>query len=550
MQKSRQWFWLLLLPLGFVVGAFFSKRPAEGIQAEHVKYAQEMLGLEFSKAEIDSMLDGLRLQKQQYERNRRQSLDNSLMPALLFNPLPKGFVPNTQQKKLQWGKIEKVSLPQNKEDLAFYSVRQLAALLQSRQITSLELTQFFLERLKKHNPDLYCVITFTEELALAQAREADKQIAAGRYKGLLHGIPYAVKDLLATKKYKTTWGSVPFKEQYIDTDASVVRQLEAAGAVLVAKLSLGELAWGDVWFGGTTRNPWNLQQGSSGSSAGSASAVAAGLVPFAIGSETLGSIVSPSTVCGITGLRPTYGRVSRHGAMALSWTMDKLGPICRNAEDCAIVLSVISAPDPQDPTLIAAAFNYDAAKPLKSIKVGYLKKVFEGNYPFKEQDAATLAQLKALGIELIPVELPTLPDISFILWAEAATAFDELTLQNRDEQLVRQVKQAWPNYFRMARFVPAVEYIKANRLRSQLIEDTHKALKDIDVLVAPIWVGSTLTLTNLTGHPCVVVPNGLSKEQNSSITFVGQLFGEAEMLLVAKAYQEASKIHLQRPAGF
>ncbi|MEY4541189.1 MAG: hypothetical protein RLZZ306_2946, partial [Bacteroidota bacterium] len=439
----------------------------------------------------------------------------------------------------------------DKNDLAFYNVRQLAELIKTKKISSVELTKFYLERLKKYDPQLQCVVTLTEDLALKQATQADAEIALGKYRGLLHGIPYGAKDLLAKKGYKTTWGSVPFKDQVLDYDAVVVERLEKAGAVLCAKLTLGELAWGDVWFGGTTKNPWNLKRGSSGSSAGSASSVAAGLLPFAIGSETLGSIVSPSSECGDTGLRPTFGRVPRTGAMALSWSMDKLGPICRTVEDCAIVFNAIYGKDGKDLTVMDAPFQFDGTKKdLKGIKIGYLKADFEGKYGSKTTDSLTLITMKKLGAELIPMELPNLPsnDISFLLTVEGAAAFDDITRSGKDDMMVRQIKNAWPNAFRAARFVPAVEYIQANRHRSLLIQDFHQKLGGIDVYLSPALSGRNLTMTNLTGHPCVVLPNGFRKEgRPTSITFMGKLFGEGKLLQVAKIYQEATDFHLKHP---
>ena len=396
-----------------------------------------------------------------------------------------------------------------------------------------------------------CVVTLTEDLAIQQATRADAEIKAGKYRGLLHGVPYGAKDLLAKKGYKTTWGSVPYKDQVLDYDAVVVERLEKAGAVLCAKMTLGELAWGDVWFGGMTKNPWDLKRGSSGSSAGSASAVSAGLLPFAIGSETLGSIVSPSSECGDTGLRPTFGRVPRTGAMALSWSMDKLGPICRTVEDCAIVFNQIYGKDGKDLTVMDAPFVFDGTKKdLKGIKIGYLKNDFEGKYANKTSDSLTLVMMKRLGADLIPLELPNLPsnDISFLLSVEGAAAFDDLTRSNRDDLMVRQIKNAWGNVFRAARFVPAVEYIQANRHRTLLIQDFHTKLKDLDVYLSPAFASKNLTMTNLTGHPCVVLPNGFRKEgRPTSITFMGKLFGEGKLLQVAKIYQDATDFHLKHP---
>ncbi|MCB0559087.1 MAG: amidase, partial [Phaeodactylibacter sp.] len=475
---------------------------------------------------------------------------NELAPALQFNPLPQGFKVNTQQEALYFDIPKDISLPDNLEDLAFYSVTQLAALIKSRQISSVELAEFFLQRLEKHDPTLHCVITLTKERALAQARQMDEELARGQYRGPLHGIPFGAKDLLATQDYKTTWGAMPYQEQMLAQDAAVIEKLEAAGAVLIAKLTLGALAWGDVWYGGKTRNPWDPEQGSSGSSAGSASAVSAGLAPFAIGTETWGSIVSPATVCGVTGLRPTFGRVSRYGAMALSWSMDKIGPICRTAEDCAIVFEAIRGKDERDATTLAAAFNYNQKLDPRKLRVGYLKSDFEGDYRFKKQDSLVLAKLRKMGINPIAIELPQVPDIGFVLSAEAAAAFDELTRSGKDDLLVRQIRNAWPNVFRQSRFIPAVEYIQANRLRSRLIEETHQALREFDVFLSPSWAGDNLLRTNLTGHPCIVLPTGFIDGLPTSITFCGQLFGEAEVLKLAALYQANTDFHRQHPEGF
>jgi Asp-tRNA(Asn)/Glu-tRNA(Gln) amidotransferase A subunit family amidase len=381
----------------------------------------------------------------------------------------------------------------------------------------------------------------------------DKEIAAGKYRGLLHGIPFGIKDLFAAKGYKTTWGAVPFKDQVIDEDATVLLKLEEAGAVLAAKFTLGALAWGDVWFGGMTRNPWDTSSGSSGSSAGSASAVSAGLVPFAIGTETWGSIVSPSTVCGNTGLRPTYGRVSRTGAMALSWSMDKVGPICRTAEDLAIVFDAITGTDGIDQTLYSVPFNYTSETDYTQLRIGYLKTDFDKDYPFHKNDSITLAKLTQLGAELIPISLPELPinDLSIILSAEAAAAFDELTRSNRDDMMVRQIKNAWPNNFRSSRFIPAVEYINANRLRFILIQEMQKVMDEIDIYIAPSWEGDNLLMTNLTGHPCVVLPNGFTDEGTpTSISFIGRLFDEGRLIAFAKKYQDSEEFHIKHPEMF
>lgn len=525
----------------FVLGAFASPYLFEAISREDAATAASVAGIELTTSEIDSLLPTLNQYQETYGEIRQLDIPNELAPAMTFNPLPAGFeIPAGPDGVFI--DLPKTLLPSNRDDLAFYSVRQLAYLIKNRQITSLELTDFFLARLKKYDPQLHCVITLTETTARTQARQADAEIAAGNYKGILHGIPYGAKDLLATKAHKTTWGAKPYQDQVIDEDAVVIQKLEAAGAVLVAKLTLGALAWGDVWFGGMTRNPWKPTAGSSGSSAGSASAVAAGLVPFAIGTETLGSIVSPSTVCGTTGLRPTFGRVSRKGAMALSWSMDKIGPLTRSAEDALVVLDAIRGKDGQDIRYDAAMDYRSMDSKARTLRIGYLKNDFARDYPFKNQDSLTLAKLAELGYELVPLELPATPPIGFILEAEAAAAFDQLTLSNRDDELTRQVKNAWPNVFRAARFIPAVEYIQANRLRTRLIEDMETALADVDLYVHPSWASSSLRITNFTGHPCLVLPNGFQEDGTpTSITFTGKLFAEGKLVAVGQAYQDATQ---------
>ena len=523
------------------------------ISEDMVAEGEKIIGLEFTPSEIDSMLDELDADLGFYEDMRDMEIENSVSPALLFNPLPRGFVIDTTQSPIQWSPPTHTELPQNLEDFSFYSVRDLAALIRTRKVTSMQLTALALSRLKKYDSVLHCVITLTEDLALAQAARADSEIAAGIYRGMLHGIPYGAKDLLAVKGYKTTWGAIPYKDQVIDEDAYVVQKLEQAGAVLVAKLSMGALAWGDVWYADTTRNPWNPEEGSSGSSAGSAAAVSAGLVPFAIGAETWGSIVSPSTRCGVTGLRPTFGRVSRTGAMALSWSMDKIGPICRTVEDCAIVFDAIRGADGADQTVIDAAFDYVPDIDLRNVRIGYLKQDFERDTVYQEQNNAALERLRELGADLTEIQLPDLPvePLQIILSAESAAAFDDLTRSNRDDLMVRQVKDAWPNVFRASRFIPAVEYIQANRIRSLLIEEMARIMSDINVYVSPAFEGDNLLLTNLTGHPCVVLPDGFDKDGDpTSITFIGGLFDEATLLGVARRYQDATEFHLKHPPLF
>jgi len=539
-----------LLPILFFLTPFLFPQT---ITKENVENAEKVIGLEFTEAEVDSMQSLLDDQLDNYQNIGKVELKNSVPPAILFNPIPVGFEFPKEQKPIQYSDYSGTKLPGDINQLAFYSIGQLAELIRTKQITSVKLTKFFLERLKKYDPDLHCVITLTEERALKQAKLMDQEIASGKYRGKLHGIPFGAKDLLATKDYKTTWGATPYKDQMINEDATVIKKLEAAGAVLCAKLTLGALAWGDVWFGGKTRNPWDTTRGSSGSSAGSASSVSAGLLPFAIGTETWGSIVSPSTICGTTGLRPTYGRVSRTGAMALSWSMDKIGPICRTAEDLTIVFNVIKGSDGSDQTLYDVPFNYSPTIDYSKLKIGYLKSDFDKQYDFHLKDSVTLSKLKELGAELIPIELPSLPvnDLSIILSAEAGAAFDELTRSNRDDLLVRQIKDAWPNVFRASRFIPAVEYINANRIRFLLIQQMQGLMNMVDLYIAPSWEGDNLLLTNLTGNPCVVLPNGFSEDGTpTSITFIGRLFEEGRLISFAKKYQDATDFNKAHPKNF
>lgn len=525
-------------------------------QQDSVFQAMKLMGLDFTQSEVDSLRGGLEDYLRDYGLIRAQPLPNDLPNALVFVPPVNSSRIPLAQTVVNFSLPEKVKAPKQPADLAFYTVAELSVLLRERKVTSLELTTMYLQRLKQYGDTLQCVITLTEELALAQARRADEEIAAGHYRGPLHGVPYGVKDLLAVAGYKTTWGAVPYQQQELDYTATVVQKLEEAGAVLVAKLTLGALAWGDVWYGGVTKNPWNLAQGSSGSSAGSASATAAGLVPFAIGSETWGSIVSPSTRCGTTGLRPTFGRVSKHGAMALSWSMDKLGPICRNATDLAIVFQAIKGPDGKDLEVLSdPPFNYSYTEAsTKKLRVGYLKDLFEEAGHNSQNDSLTLNLLRTQGVELIPKKLPSeVPAgaLGLILSAEAAAAFDELTRSNQDDLLTRQIINSWPTVFRTARFIPAVEYIQANRLRYRLTGLVNEMMADIDVLLAPSFGGDQLLMTNLTGHPCVVMPNGsYAKGAPGSITLIGNHFDEAAILAFARYLQVITPYEEEHPPMF
>jgi Asp-tRNA(Asn)/Glu-tRNA(Gln) amidotransferase A subunit family amidase len=520
------------------------------LNPEDIAVAEALLGLDFTGKERQQLLDNFDEQRDHLQTVRSHHLENGVPTALIFDPrlpTPLDMPPIAPIDISDFGEVER---PANLEEVAFWPVTHLAQLVKTRQVKSVELTQMYLDRLHHFNQHLECVVTFTDDLALAQAQQADQEIANGRYRGPLHGIPWGAKDLLAVPGYTTTWGAAPFKSQVIDQKATVVQRLEEAGAVLVAKLTLGALAYGDIWFDGTTKNPWDLEEGSSGSSAGSAATVAAGLVGFAIGTETYGSIVSPSTRCGVTGLRPTFGRVSRYGAMALCWSMDKIGPMARSVEDCALIFNAIHGADGLDNHAISRHFNWNPDLAVNRLRIGYYKSAFEAERDNQANDDAVLTVLRDTGIDLIPVEMPEIDiqSLIIILMAEAAATFDELTRHNLDDQLVWQEDEAWPNTFRKARFIPAVEYINANRIRTQLMRDFAALMQDIDVFVTPSFGKDVLLATNLTGHPAVVMPNGFTEKGTpTSISFVGRLFEEDKVLAVAKAWQDATDFHQQHP---
>jgi Asp-tRNA(Asn)/Glu-tRNA(Gln) amidotransferase A subunit family amidase len=531
------------------------------VTREMVERAEKIAGLEFTDEQRDSIARGLTNNVRNYERLREVELPNAVPPAVQFDPVLPGMTLPAERRGLRYVPPADVTRPADLEAVAHWPVTHLAELVRTRQVMPSELTEMYLDRLQRYDPQLLAVVTLTADRARAQAARLDAELRAGNYRGPLHGIPWGAKDLLATRGYATTWGATPYRDQLLDYDATVVERLDNAGAILVAKLTMGALAQGDRWFGGMTRNPWHPDEGSSGSSAGPGAATAAGLVGFSIGTETLGSIVSPSTRNGVTGLRPTFGRVSRYGAMALSWSMDKIGPMCRSVEDCALVLNAIHGPDGRDPTVRDVPFNWDPQRPLSGLRIGYHRAAFEqtnADGQRNEFDHAALDALRALVGDLVPVDLPTqeypLSAIQgAILGVEAAAAFDELTRSGRDALVVPEPERStWPNTFRTARFVPAVEYINANRVRTLLMEATDRALRDVDVFIAP--AGSALLLTNLTGHPQVAVPAGFTQRGDRdvpvTITFIGRLYGEEPMLAVAKAWQDATSHHLRRPAAF
>lgn len=508
----------------------------EAVTPEMVQAAEWVAGITLTETERKSVAGSLTNTLRSVAALNKLEITNAVGPAIHFTAVP-GEAPSKEGRgKVAFDPKPLEPLQLKDDELAFATLAHLSWRIQAKQLSSVELTKLYLARLKKYDPALLCVISLTEELALKQAAEADKELAAGKYRGPLHGIPWAAKDLIAYPGYPTTWGAGHYKEQKFTEKATVAARLDDAGAVLACKTTLGSLAWGDIWFGGTTRNPWNIKQGSSGSSAGTASAVAAGLVGFGIGSETLGSIVSPSTRCGVTGLRPTFGRVSRSGCMALCWSLDKIGPMCRSAEDCALVLGAIHGFDGKDPTAQDRPFNWPWKGDLKELRVGFVEAGFGG---LSKDDRKVLEDL---GVKLVPITLPQETAgriVSMILDVESAAAFDDITRADVKEGI-----GLWGPTFRRGRFVTAVDYLKAQRARTLLMAEMAKVMEKVDLYAG----GNDLQITNLTGHPTVCLPNGFTKGGSpTALTFTGRLFGEAPLLAVAKAYQEATGHHLKRP---
>jgi Asp-tRNA(Asn)/Glu-tRNA(Gln) amidotransferase A subunit family amidase len=530
---------------------------------EVLKSGEQLIGLEFTDAEEEMMLRTVSRHLDSYETLRKLEVPLDTEPAVIFRPYlpgkrPPAAGPRANVLEMSRGRAKAlphaVSRPEI-ESLAFEPTTVLADLIKRREITSVDLTRMYLARLERHGDALKCVVTLTRDLALSQAARADADLAAGKYHSQLHGVPWGAKDLFATKGIRTTWGAKPYENQLIDVDATVVERLRDAGAVLVAKLSMGSLAQGGVWFGGSTKNPWNTERSSSGSSAGPAAATAAGLVGFSLGTETLGSIISPSSTCGVVGLRPTYGRVSRYGAMALSWTMDKIGPLCRTVEDCATVFNAIYGSDGRDETVVDAPFRWNPRVPLASLKIGYVKADFEGTPPAnvtseeaKQRFQARVAGMndalevfRKAGANLVPLDLPDFPvqSIRFILTAEAATAFDDLTRSKGVDQLTAQAPGDWPNTFRSARFLPAVEYIRAQRARTLLMRKYDHFMTGCDVFLSATG-GSSLVATNLTGHPALCLKAGFVDKMPWALMITGRLYDEATLLRVALAYEQAT----------
>ncbi|MGA8222805.1 MAG: amidase [Candidatus Acidiferrales bacterium] len=543
---------------GVLWGKLQEKEPA-AITKAMLRDAAAVAGLTFTDQQLDAMLVGVNKNLIHYEQLRKVHLDNSVAPPLYFNPVVSGMKIDRTKREFRASAPPRVARPRNLEDVAFWQVTQLAELIRTKQVSSVELTQMYLARIKRYNPKLLCVVTITEDLAMRQARDADSEIAAGRYRGPLHGIPWGVKDLAAVKHYPTTWGAAPFKNRIIDRDATVVTRLTDAGAVLVAKLTTGELALDDIWFGGQTKNPWDLSMGSQGSSAGPGSATAAGLVGFSVGTETGGSIIAPSTICGVTGFRPTFGRVSRYGIMTLSWSLDKTCPMCRSVEDCALVLNAIQGPDDRDLAVQDVPFNWDANADVSKLRVGYLKAAFSNTRQSPQvdaNDAAALAKFRSMGFNLIEVELPEHANMDFnmVMYGEANAALRD-PIETEPAELVRQDRVANQNSLRL---LPAADYLNANRVRALLMREMAQIMSEVDVYLVPFDYADYTpnpvatvnnSVTNLTGQPSVCVPHGFDEKGHpTSITFIGKLYGDAEMLSLARAYQNATDWHLKHPS--
>jgi Asp-tRNA(Asn)/Glu-tRNA(Gln) amidotransferase A subunit family amidase len=532
-----------LLPDALTIAA----QDAETVTVEMIEVAQKIAGVSFTREEqraIVTRINATRGYMAGFAALRAANLGNSTQPAIVFNPVPPGkALPNGPRFLNRREPV--VSRPATDEVLAFLPVTHLAKLVQTRQVTSTELTELYLSRLTKYDPTLHCVVSLTAELARAQAKQADAEIAAGAYRGPLHGLPFGLKDLFAVRGTKTTWGATPYKDQVIDTDATVYTRLREAGAVLVAKLSSGALALTAQWFGGVTRNPWNTQQDASGSSAGPGAATAAGLVGFSVGTDTGGSVIQPSARNGLTGMRPTFGRVSRYGAMALAWTQDTVGPMCRSAEDCAIVFNAIYGPDGKDNSVLDVPFGWDATADVTKLRVGYLRSAFS-DASARQNGEESLRVIRSLGVQVVPFDLPDvkIEAIDFIRYAETAAAFDDLTRSGRLHEVERGPEQSpRPAEIRSGRFIPAVEYIQANQYRMRVMEQMDAAMSELD-----LFIGANLLLTNRTGHPVISLPNGFFEGSPTALQMTGKLFGEPELLLLAHAFQSRTDHHLKHPA--
>ena len=539
-----------LMPEALTIAA----QDADIVTIDMLEAAQKIAGVSFTRAEQQAILTRLNATSGHmagFAALRTANLRDDVQPAIVFNPVPPGKVlPSGPRGLIR--RAPDVSRPSTDEALAFLPVTHLARLVATRQVKPSELTELYLSRLAKYDPMLHCVVSLTPELARAQAREADDEIAAGTYRGPLHGIPFGLKDLFAVRGTRTTWGASPWKDRVIDIDATVYTKLRAAGAIMVAKLSTGALAVGAQWFGGLTRNPWNTNQDAAGSSAGPGAATAAGLVAFSIGSDTGGSITGPAERNGVAGLRPTFGRISRYGGMTLAWTQDTVGPLCRSVEDCALVFDAIHGPDGKDNSLLDVPFGWDASADVRKLRVGYLRSAFAGQPGETARQLATrrnneeaLRVIRGMGVQVVPFELPDveIAAIDFIRWAETAAAFDEPTrsgtlrdVENGPEQSSR------PADIRAGRFIPAVEYIQANRYRMRVMEQMDAAMSDLD-----LFLGANNLLTNRLGHPILSVPNGFFEGSPTALQMTGKLFGEPELFLLAHAFQSKTDHHLKHP---
>ncbi len=544
-----------LLKYAFTVllfGLLTQLHAQDSLSKADIKSGGKLMDIQFTDQEIEMMLADLKDNIMDFKKMHSLLLNNNVGMSIAQRLTP----PAEKQEKIKWQYDKKILMPVNKNELAFYSLKQLGSLLRNKSITSVELTQFFIDRIKKYGDTLQCVVNLTESIAMEQAAKADEDFKKGIDKGPLQGIPYGLKDLFAVKSTKTTWGAQPYKEQRIEEDAYVYTRLKEAGAVLVAKFTLGALAMGDYWFGGRTKNPWNLNFGSSGSSAGSASATVAGLIPFAIGTETHGSIISPSSTCGATGLRPTFGSVSRSGAMTLSWSLDKVGPICRSAEDAATVFSFIHGTDGNDLSAVNRTFNLSNKRGVKDLKIAYAKNHFERLDTATSQEWGVIKALREQGITISPMILPDTDVYKFdliglVIGAEAAAAFDEFTRIGLDDQMTRQTRFDWPNYFRVSRLIPAVEYVNANRHRSILMQKMNEAMEPWDVIITPSFGNRQLAITNLTGHPALCMPIGFSKQGiPNSITFISNLFREEELVKLGSYFQSVTEHDEKHPERF
>ena len=494
-----------------------AERNAMEFDTETIAAAERVMGVRYTEAERAMMQGNLAPQIQSARKRRELDFPNDLAPATRFDPRLPGFRAPAAQRPLRWSEPDPGTLPRGDEDIAFAPVTHLAHWIRSGELTSRRLTEIYLARIEAIAPTLECFVTVTAEPARAEADAMDALSRAGASLGPLHGMPYALKDLFDAAGVRTTWGAEPWADRIADGDSAVVERLRAAGAVLLGKATVGALAYGDLWFGGKTRNPWNLNEGASGSSAGSAAATAAGLSAFSIGTETFGSITSPSQRCGTTGLRPTYGRVSRAGGMALCWSLDKVGPICRRVEDTGMVLAAINGGDARDPASIDMPFNHDAGNDLKGLRMGWLPAAYEGE-DVTEVDRAALEAARCLGFEMIEARLPDLPYDSLVatLYAEAAASFEQLTLSDEDDTLRRQDDGAWPNAFRKARFLSAVDHVQLDRLRRKVMEALDALFRDVDVLIGPFSTGPMLIASNFTGHPCLHLPAGFHRVSTRS----------------------------------